>query len=240
MQQKYIGIVLHTVKYNDKSNIVHIFTENEGNISCLIPVARSRKSTVRQVLFQPLSLVEFDAEVRPHSKLYPIKEAKAWYLFHSLPYDPFKSAIAMFLSEFLFRALREEAENPSLFAYLTHSIQWLDACQSEFANFHLVFLMKLTRFLGIYPNLDDFCEGCWFDLMNACFVPEHPGHGIFLPPQESQVLHKLMKANYRTMHLFGMNRMERNRCLHVICEYYRLHLPSFSELKSLAVLQELF
>ena len=62
----------------------------------------------------------------------------------------------MFLAEFLYRALKEEAPNEPLFAYLQHSIRWLDECEGRsFANFHLVFLMRLSRFLGLYPNVDD-------------------------------------------------------------------------------------
>ena len=43
-----------------------------------------------------------------------------------------------------------------------------------------------------------------------------------------------------TMHLFAMSRAERNRCLTIINDYYRLHLPNFPLLKSLDVLKELF
>lgn len=240
MLQKYVGIVLHTVKYSDKANIVHIYTEQSGRMSFLLPAQRSRKSAVKQVLFQPLSVVEFEADVRPRSGLHPIKEAKAWYIFTSLPYDPYKSAIAMFLAEFLYRALKEETTNIPLYAYLVHSVQWLDVCETNFANFHLVFLMRLSRFLGLYPNVEDYAPSDYFDLLNACFVPSQPYHGMFVRPEEASHIRNLMRMNYETMHLFVMNRMERNRCLDIINEYYRLHLPDFPELKSLPVLQELF
>lgn len=240
MLQKYTGIVLHTLKYNDKSNIIHIYTKEEGLMSFLIPVPRSRKTTVKSVLFQPLSLIEFEAEIRPKAGIHPIKEARIRYLFRTLPYDPYKSAIALFLAEFLFRALKEETENKSLFAYLDYSIQWLDTCEKSFANFHLVFLIRLSRFLGLYPNTEDYTDGCHFDLMNACFSLSQPLHGMFVRPEEAAHIRKLLRMNYDTMHLFTMNRRERNRCLDIINEYYRLHLPDFPELKSLAVLQELF
>ena len=46
--------------------------------------------------------------------------------------------------------------------------------------------------------------------------------------------------NYETMHLFAMSRMERARCLTIMNEYYRLHLPDFPVLKSLeAALKEI-
>lgn len=240
MLQKTVGIVLHTLKYSDTSNIVDIYTRHAGRASFLVKVPRSRKSAVKTVLFQPLAMIEFEADYRPNANLYTIKEAKSWNPFRSLPYDPYKSSIAMFLAEFLYRALREEAENASLFAYLEHSICWLDECEKNFANFHLVFLMRLSRFLGLYPNIEDYERGCYFDLLNACFTPLPPPHSSFLKPDEASRISLLMRMNYESMHLFAMSRAERNRCLVIINDYYRLHLPDFPVLKSLDVLKELF
>lgn len=241
MFQKLTGIVLHTLKYNDASNIVDIYTCEGGRMSFLIKIPRTRKSGVRSVLFQPLALVELEADVRPTSSLHRIREAKSLYPFISLPYHPYKSSIAMFLAEFLYRALKEEAPNEPLFAYLQHSIRWLDGCgERPFANFHLVFLMRLSRFLGLYPNVDDYTSGCCFDMLNACFTPLLPKGGTFLKPDEAARIRLLLRMNYDTMHLFAMSRSERSRCLTVINDYYRLHLPDFPVLKSLEVLKELF
>ena len=63
---------------------------------------------------------------------------------------------------------------------------------------------------------------------------------MFVVPAEASRICNLMRMNYDTMYLFGMNRTQRNRCLDIIHEYYRLHLPDFPELKSFRVLQELF
>ena len=188
-----------------------------------------------------MSLVEVEADCRPTSSLHKLKEARSCYPFATIPYDPVKSAIALFLAEFLYRAVREEAENRPLFAYLEHSIRWLDACRSGYANFHLVFLMRLSRFLGLYPNLEDYRPGDYFDLQNASFVSLRPQqHSHFIGPAETARISTLMRMRYDTMHLFAMNRQERLRCLTVLNEYYSLHLPNFPELKSLEVLKELF
>ena len=97
---------------------------------------------MRSVLFQPPALVELEADVRPNASASRVKEARAVHPYLTLPYDPSKAAIALFLSEFLYRALREEAENRPLFAYLRSSLLWLDECRAGFANFHLVFLSR--------------------------------------------------------------------------------------------------
>ncbi len=241
MLQKTKGIVLHVLKYKDTSLIVDIYTEVAGRASFLVPVPRTRKSAVKSVLFQPLALVELEADFRQTAHIYKVREAKSLYPFTSLPFDPYKSAIALFLSEFLYRAVREEAENRPLFAYLQHSVIWLDECRTGFANFHLVFLMRLSRFLGLYPNLEDYRTGYYFDMLNAHFTPLRPqAHSHYLSPEESAHLLPLMRMNYKTMHLFPMSRTERMRCLTLMNEYYRLHLPDFPELKSLDVLKELF
>ena len=239
MLQKAEGIVLRTVKYKDTAFIADVYTDVAGRVSFMVPLPRSRKASIKSVLFQPLSLVELEADFRPNTSIYKIKEAKSWHPFVSLPYD--KSAIALFLSEFLCRAVRVEADNRALFSYLRHSIVWLDECRTGFANFHLVFLMRLSRFLGLYPNLEGYSEGCYFDLLNACFTSLRPsGHSHYIGPIEAARLLTLMRMNYDTMHLFAMSRVERMRCLTVIEQYYRLHLPDFPELKSLDVLKELF
>ena len=241
MLQKTRGIVLRSMKYKDTSLIVDIYTEQSGRASFLVSVPRSRKASLRTSLFQPLALLEFEAEVRPTASLHKIKEAKSDYPFTSLPFDPYKSAIALFLSEFLYRAIREEAENRTLFAYLYHSIVWLDECRHNFSNFHLVFLMRLSRFLGLYPNLEEYKAGDCFDLLNACFTPLPPQHhSYYLTPAEAARVPRLMRMRYENMHLFAMSRAERVRCLQVLNDYYRLHLPGFPVLKSLEVLTELF
>ncbi len=241
MLQKTKGIVLHTLKYNDNSIIVDMYTELSGRASFLVSIPRSRKASVKSVLFQPLSFIEFEADYRLNAALFRIKEAKSYYPFSSLPYDPYKSAMALFLAEFLYRAIREEAENHPLFAYLEHSVVWLDECREGFANFHLVFLMRLSRFLGLYPNIEDYHEGDYFDLLNACFTSVRPQlHSSYINAEDAGRFRQLMRMNYETMHLFGMSRAERNRCLLIMNEYYRLHLPDFPILKSLEVLKELF
>ena len=241
MLRKTSGIVLRTLKYKDTAMIADIFTEEAGRVSFIVPVPRSRKAAVKPVFFQQLALVELEADFRPRATMYKVREVRSLWPFTSLPYHPYKSAIALFLSEFLCRALREEGENRPLFAYLRHAIVWLDECREGFANFHLVFLMRLSRFLGLYPNLDGYTEGCYFDLQNACFTPWKPRtHADYLAPAEAARVPLLMRMDYNTMHLYAMTRAERMRCLEVMNLYYRLHLPGFPELKSLEVLKELF
>lgn len=239
MLKKTKAIVLFTLKYNDSSSIVHAFTEEDGRMSFWLRIRKSHKAKVKSVLFQPLSILELNIDVSKRGLNY-IREAQAVFPFSSLPFDPLKLSVALFLAEYLSKVLREEAQNLPLFAYLENSIQWLDGANEVPANFHLVFLMRLSRFLGLYPNLDNYHEGDFFDLENGCFVSSQPFHGQFVQGQQAKHILTLMRMNYETMHLFRMSRTDRNEILDVLLKYYSIHIPGSADLKSLPVLKELF
>ncbi len=284
MQETLRGIVLRTVRYGDTSLIVDLFTESHGRMSFMASTLRAKRS-VRSVSFwQPLSMVEFSAELLPNGgKLPRPSDVRTYYNYIDLPFSPIKSTLALFLAEFLSAALREEKENTPLYRYIESSLQWLDLADSpaSIANFHLAFLMHLSRFIGIYPNLDVSgnlnpnpnlnlnpnpplsavnsplstvhfqlptlnCQlstvnsQLYFDLLAGTYCDRQPSHAHFLRNEEARVLPVLFRMNYPTMHLFRLSRRERQRILHVLNEYYRLHVPGFPELKSLEILQELF
>lgn len=240
MLEKAQGVVLRALKYEEHSLIVDIYTSTRGTVSFLVRLPRSRKAATKGVFFRPLSILELDFEYRQKASLQRVKDVRFAYAYRTLPYDPYKSSIAMFLAEFLSRALRHEADNAPLFSYILYSLEWLDASVRAFANFHLVFITRLTRFLGFYPNTEEWHEGDCFDLVNACFVPSRPLHHACLEPREAALIPLFMRMNYDSMRFFAMNRRQRERYLEVLNEYYKLHVPEFPDLRSLDVLKEVF
>ena len=241
MQETIRGIVLRTVKYGDSSLIIDLFTESRGRMSFMTSTLRAKRSVRGVSFWQPLSMVEFNAELKPNAGQLPRpKDIRTYYNYTGLPFSPVKSTLALFLAEFLSAALREEKENAPLYCYLESSLQWLDLVQHpmSMANFHLAFLMHLSRFIGIYPNLEH--PDHYFDLLSGCYCDRQPPHAHYLRNAEANVLPTLFRMDYSTMHLFRLSRQDRQRILHVLNEYYRLHIPNFPELKSLEVLRELY
>lgn len=235
------GIVLRTVKYGDNSMIVDLFTEGRGRLSFMASTSRTKRSVRNVSFWQPLSMVEFSVELRPNGgKLPRPNDVRTYYNYTDLPFSPVKSTLALFLAEFLSAALREEKENPFLYRYIESSLQWLDMVESAdaMANFHLAFLMHLSRFMGVYPNLER--PDHYFDLLAGSYCDRQPPHAHFLRRQEAQALPVLFRMDYPTLHIFRFSRQERMRILQVLNEYYRLHVPNFPELKSLEVLQEFY
>lgn len=241
MLVKTEAVVLRAFKYGDNKLIADLFTRSDGKLSFILTMPKSSKGRMKKQLFQPLTLLSVTADIRPNASLHKLGDATIDVAFTSLPFNPYKLGISLFVAEFLCYALRGEQRNEPLFLYIKDSLRWLDECgNGGFANFHLVFLMRLSRFLGFYPNLDDYRDGDFFDLRGSCFFERPPLHGDVLAPAEAGRVRLMMRMNYQTMHLFRMSRAERNRLLDIAVRYYAIHVPDFPELKSLAVLRDLF
>lgn len=234
------ALVLHAIKYGETRLIVDMYSRQHGRLSFIVSLPKSPKSKVRKQYFQPLTLLEIEADVRPKVQLQKVRDVRLAVPFATIPFDPHKCAISLFVAEFLCHALRGEQQNAPLYDYIANSLLWLDSQESHYANFHLVFLMRLSRFLGFYPNLEHYAAGDYFDLRESVFTPQPPLHRDFLMPQEAEKIQVMMRMDYPTMHLFRLSHQERNRLLEIALNYYRLHLPDFPELKSVGVLQDLY
>ena len=219
MLVKTEAIVLHSLKYGETRLIVDLFTREAGRLSCIVPLPKTPRSRLKKQYFQPMTLLEVEIDLRQRLQLQKMKDARLLSAYATIPFSPEKLA---------------------LFAYICDSMQWLDIAEKNFANFHLTFLMRMSRFLGFYPNLDDYVDGCVFDLRAATFSLLIPTHRDFLQPDDARRIHTLMRMDFPTMHLYRLNRMDRNRIVDVLLRYYSLHIPQFPELKSLSVLQELW
>ena len=240
MLVKTEAIVLHSLKYGETRLIVDLFTREAGRLSCIVPLPKTPRSRLKKQYFQPMTLLEVEIDLRQRLQLQKMKDARLLSAYATIPFSPEKLALSLFVAEFLYHALRSEQKNEHLFAYICDSMQWLDIAEKNFANFHLTFLMRMSRFLGFYPNLDDFVDGCVFDLRAATFSLLIPTHRDFLQPDDARRIHTLMRMDFPTMHLYRLNRTDRNRIVDVLLRYYSLHIPQFPELKSLSVLQELW
>lgn len=240
MLTKTQAIVLHAFKYGESRLIIDVFTRQAGRLSFIVTIPKSSKGRIKKQFFQPLSLLDMEFDLRLRVQLQKMGNVHLAYAYSSVPFEPSKLSISLFVAEFLYHALKGEQKNEPLFDYVRFSMEWLDSRQSSVANFHLVFLIHLSRFLGFYPNLEGWQEGCCFDLRAGVFCREVPLHRDFLQPEDAKRMEVLMRMDYPTMHLFKMSHHDRQRLLEIAINYYRLHLPDFPELKSLAVLQEIY
>ena len=240
MLSKTEAIVLHSFKYGETRMIVDMFTRLHGRLSFVVQLPKTSRGKLKKQFFQPLTLLAIECDVRPQLSLQKLAGATVLTPRPSLQMEPAKLSITLFLAEFLYHALRGEQRNEPLFDYVVSSLQWLDGAEGHVANFHLVFLMRMARFLGFYPNLDGYAPGCYFDLRASSFCQQPPLHRDLLLPAEADKVQLMMRMDYATMHLFRLSHHDRNRLLDIALTYYHIHLPVFPELRSLGVLQEMW
>ena len=241
-----IGIVLQTVRYDDSSSVAHLFTRSSGHTAFMVSRPRSRTSSLAGVsaLLTPLNILSFQWDRRPNAHLYRMKDVHARHVWQGVPTNPVKSAVALLLGEFLAGALRGEGENAPLFDYVDASLQWYDAAQEGYANFHLVFLLKITRFLGIAPDATAWTPGSSFELDTSSFtvspfvLPDR--QSLVLTADDTALLMQMLQTDYASMASIPLTRFDRARLLSAIERYYLLHVPGFPSLKSPAILSTLF
>ena len=129
-----------------------------------------------------------------------------------------------------------------MYLFLRDSILWLDLTPSDkIGNFHISFLVRLSVFLGFTPNLGpEQSDMLYFDLLNSEYMRYARPNADLIDPEEQHFLRKLLRINYRNMHLFLFSRDERSNLLNRIIRYYQIHIHGFGQLKSVDVLREVF
>lgn len=239
MLVKTSGIVLHQIKFSDTGIIAHIYTEYAGRQSFLIQGIRSKSTSKKINLLQPLFLIDLEVYHRPGRELQKVKELKANTVFTSLPYHPVKMTITLFLAELLYKVLKEQESNPVLFSFLESSIQIFDIMEEGYNNFHMIFMLQLSRYLGFFPSNNYSEENNVFDLQNGIFTNIPPMHPYYLGPDISAHFSRLLSKGYQE-ELLSMNHAIRSKILDSILLYYSLHMSGMENFKSLEVLREVF
>ena len=231
------GIVLRHLKYSETSVIAKIYTERFGLQSYLINGVRSKKATIKVNILQPLSLIDMSVYHKEKSGLQRIREVSSNPPFSSIPYDISKSSIALFIAEILYKSIREEEANTNLFEFLFHSIQILDLTTNNCANFHLLFMLQLTKHLGFYPNGKYSDKLNFFDLREGVFLERQPGHPHFIPPPIGAYLNLLSETSFEKLNQINIKPSHRKKLLEHLIEYYELHLSNMNEVKSHRILE---
>ncbi|GET30522.1 DNA repair protein RecO [Prolixibacter sp. SD074] len=240
MQQKTRAIVLHYLRYGETSMIVTLYTEAFGRMSFMMQGIHGKKSRSKANLLQPLFLLDMEVSYKPGRELQRVKEMRNTLPYTTIPFEIGKSTQAMFLAEILYKVLREEEPRPELFEFLFHSVQYLDLATEGTANFHLVFLLQLARYLGFGPRDNYSGEKPYFDLRNGVFVTMPPPHPDYLMKEESRIFAKLIHVNFDSLATLKLDHKLRDRYLEALLNYFSLHLETTIHIKSLSILRELF
>lgn len=116
MLKKTQGIVLHYIKYRETSIVVRIFTRELGLKGYVVNSVRTAKPASKIALYQPLTLLDLVVYDKEGASLHRISESKLAHSFQRIPFDFYRSGVAMFVGEVMGKAIYENYQNE---AYLT-------------------------------------------------------------------------------------------------------------------------
>ena len=216
MTQNAELIVLHTTKFGENSLVVHTLSREYGRRSFLVKGA-GKKSTMS--LFLPLNMLEADIIETNKSTLFTARNLIARHPLLGIRSNMFKNSMTMFMSEVLYRVVKDGASEQGLFEWCERNILMLDAIQTDFSNFHIRFLLELAVALGFSPEAQDLMP----------FVGDH-----------YPVVEKFMSLPFAESMLIPLNGQVRNEIAEEILRYIEFHTESTVNVNSLKVLRELF
>jgi DNA repair protein RecO (recombination protein O) len=240
MLHKTKGIVLHYVKYGDSSIIAYIYTDIFGRQAFIVNGVRSKKSGIRLNYFQPLSILELDVYYRPNRDIQRIKDLKIFVMLHTIHNNIVKSTVALFIAEILYKTLREVEPNKPLFDFIYNSIQILDLKNEGIENYHLVFLLMLSRYLGISPVIEDNKIIEFNNIKQQSLFKNDRGISLILTEEEKRALTHIYKYSFNNLEKIKLGNNVRSSLLSKFVEYFKIHLEGIGNIKSLAVLKEVF
>jgi DNA repair protein RecO (recombination protein O) len=205
----------------------------------MVKGVRSKRARHRSALFQPLQMLRLEVDYREKRKLNHLKEVKVDHAFQQADSNPVKRLVLLFLTEVLYRSLKENMPDETLFDWLWQALIWYDLNTGKDTDFHLVFLLKLTQFLGFSPKLTEQNSFRYFDLLEGSFKGQEPAHPHYITGESVEIFKKLLRSSFNDLAFLKLSHHERVDQLQYLMEYYRLHIENFGEIKSLEVIRDI-
>lgn len=231
------AIVINTIKYGETSLISTCYTKNCGIKTYMLKgILKSKKSKIKSAYFQPLMQLNLTANHNNKGALNSIRDIEIDHFYNSIYTNIKKQTIALFLAEILYYAIKEEEQNQSLYEYLETSFLWLDT-HDNVSNFHLLFLLNLTKFLGFYPEMN-LPNSNYFDLIEGNFTNINNFNSV--SGENLVQFKKLLGINFDVLHKIDFSAENRQTILFILIQYFELHLSGFKKPKSLNVLKSVF
>ena len=233
------GFVVKSIKNGETSMIVSCYLEDIGLKSFIVKgIYGTKKPKFSKAHFSPLNFISVNYSLIKPDRLSYIKEVKPVFIYKSLHFSIEKSTVIIFLSEILNSVFKEEGEkNQNLFNFLDKSLSWYDT-QENCNNFHIKFLIELTRYIGFYPNIRN-QEDKFFNLESGTSSSTNP-ISKFIDFEDYELFKQLLGMKFEDLNYVAINKDSRLRLLNHIIDYYSLHLQMFKSPKSIDVFSEIF
>lgn len=232
------AIVISSLKYGDSSLITKLYTEEKGLQSYLIRgVFTAKKGKFKSAYFQPLSQLTVVASYLPNKNLQSLREVRVDKNYVSITTNVVKQSLVLFISEVLSAVIKEEEANEKLYEYLETLLNWLEH-HEKVGNFHLFFLLKLTQYLGFYPDNSN-TEAKGFNLLEGSFTDVISSNHV-LQGSKLNLFKKLLSVTFSDLEISVFSKTQKQELLESLIQYYELHIEGFKTPRSIKVLESIF
>ncbi len=240
MIRKTRGIVLHTTRYGESSLVVHCYTEQSGRQTYMVKGVRKSRKQNRSNLFQPLFILDFEVYHKNTAGIQLVKEVNRAMPLNSIPFDIIKSTQAIFMAEVLYRVVKEEESNPMQAHFLINAIQYLDALEEASPDFHILFMFQLSKHLGFYPQNNYGDGSIYFNLVNGLYRSHPSDPEVQLNEADSKLWNSYMALDFQPIKETDFNSSHRSTMLNNLVRYFKFHVESMGDIRSLEVLHTFF
>lgn len=208
-------IVLSYTKFGENSIVLHTISKTWGRRGFMVRVGKSTS----MALFLPLNILEAEVVENSKSTLFQARKITTRYPLNGIRNNIYKNTMTLFMSEVLYRVVKDGVNEEGLFDHLAKQILTLDAIESDFSNFHIRFLLDLCSALGFSPDFDGLSEFAGDNML---------------------YLESFLQSDFSSSMLIPLNGQKRNEICETILRYMEHHLDSAINVRSLKVLHELF
>lgn len=229
------ALVLHTTAYSESSVIAKIFTRQLGVRSYILKGVRKGGGRTKQNLLQPLSYLDLVVYNNPKTQLNYLKEiaphrtVQPGVMQPGTLDDMSRHALRFFMTELLYKTLREEEPMPDLFDYVVDSLN----VQGSVAHIPVTFMLSVSRHLGIEP-LDNYSSRePLFDMQSGRY--QYVG-STTLDRTTSLLLHSFLQALHEDTPVPVATLAQRTELINRLLEYFQMHLSEFRNFKSHEIL----
>lgn len=244
MTHKTRAIVIKTVKYGETSIVASMLTSLFGLQTYLINgVRKQQKKGEKSILYQPGAILDLVVYHQDQKNLQRIKEAHWAQIHEHILSDVIKYSIASFMMELLQKTIRQPETNIDLFDFCEDCLVCLDkADRKATANFPLFFALQLPQFFGFKLSLpNNQADFTYLDLKEGFFLTEMPEHPLYITGEAANMTAELLKAGHPSdLDHFDLNQNQRRTLIQRYMQYYSIHVPEFGQMKTLAVMFEVF
>lgn len=208
-------IALNHTKIRENMIVLHTLSRNYGRKSFLIRIGQRTGMSY----FLPLNVLELAITENRKSDLWFAKVVSATYPLTGIRKNLYKNAISLFMAEVLYRTIKEGSREDGLYEWCVHQALVLDALTADFSNYPIWFLLGLCRTLGFRPE-------------SSALKP--------FSGENQSILEKFIESELPEAMLVPLNGQQRNELAASLIKYLEFHTESKIDVRSLAVLREVF